>query len=83
MSSRGWIVAVAESRDRKAFKQLFDYFAPRIKGFCQNNGSTADQADEVVQEALSIFGERPIYLIRRKPVPVLGYLQSPEILELI
>ena len=46
-----WIVAVAESRDRKAFKQLFDYFAPRIKGFCQNNGSTADRADEVVQEA--------------------------------
>ena len=46
-----WIVAVAESRDRKAFKQLFNYFAPRIKGFCQNNGSTADRADEVVQEA--------------------------------
>ena len=46
-----WIVAVAESKDRKAFKQLFDYFAPRIKGFCQNNGSTADRADEVVQEA--------------------------------
>ena len=46
-----WIVAVAESRDRKAFKQLFDFFAPRIKGFCQNNGSTADRADEVVQEA--------------------------------
>ena len=46
-----WIVAVAESRDRKAFKQLFDYFAPRIKGFCRNNGSTADRADEVVQEA--------------------------------
>ena len=46
-----WIVAVAERRDRKAFKQLFDYFAPRIKGFCQNNGSTSDRADEVVQEA--------------------------------
>ena len=46
-----WIVAVAESRDRKAFKQLFNHFAPRIKGFCQNNGSTADRADEVVQEA--------------------------------
>ena len=46
-----WIVAVAESRDRRAFRRLFDYFAPRIKGFCQNNGSTADRADEVVQEA--------------------------------
>ena len=46
-----WIVAVAESRDRKAFKRLFNYFGPRIKGFCQNNGSTADRADEVVQEA--------------------------------
>ena len=46
-----WIVAVAESRDKKAFKQLFNYFGPRIKGFCQNNGSTSDRADEVVQEA--------------------------------
>ena len=46
-----WIVAVAESRDRRAFRRLFDYFGPRIKGFCQNNGSTADRADEVVQEA--------------------------------
>ena len=46
------IVAVASKRDRKAFKSLFDHFAPRIKGFCQNNGSTADRADEVVQEAM-------------------------------
>ena len=46
-----WIVAVAESRDKKAFKRLFNYFGPRIKGFCQNNGSTSDRADEVVQEA--------------------------------
>ena len=46
------IVAVATKRDRKAFKCLFDHFAPRIKGFCQNNGSTADRADEVVQEAM-------------------------------
>ena len=46
------IVAVATRRDRKAFKSLFDHFAPRIKGFCQNNGSTADRADEVVQEAM-------------------------------
>ena len=46
-----WIVAVAESRDKKAFKQLFNHFAPRIKGFCQNNGSTSDRAEEVVQEA--------------------------------
>ncbi len=46
-----WIVAIADNRDRKAFKRLFNYFAPRIKGFCQNNGSTADRADEVVQEA--------------------------------
>jgi RNA polymerase sigma-70 factor (ECF subfamily) len=46
-----WIVAIAKSRDKRAFKKLFNYFAPRIKGFCQNNGSTADRADEVVQEA--------------------------------
>ena len=43
---------VANERDKVAFKQLFQYFAPRVKGFFQRQGSTSDRADEVVQEAM-------------------------------
>ena len=51
MSSQDGLLPLQKSRDKKAFKRLFNYFGPRIKGFCQNNGSTSDRADEVVQEA--------------------------------
>ena len=77
-----WIVAVAESRDKKAFKRLFNYFAPRIKGFCQNNGSTSDRADEVVQEAFVNVWRKANLFDPKKLALVLGYLQSPETLEL-
>lgn len=46
------IVDVAVTRNKEAFGALFSYFAPRIKGFCQGNGTSADRAEEVVQEAM-------------------------------
>ena len=48
----GLLNKVAVNQDRAAFKELFTYFAPRIKGFFQGQGSSADKADEVVQEAM-------------------------------
>jgi RNA polymerase sigma-70 factor (ECF subfamily) len=48
----GLLNKVAVNQDRVAFKELFTYFAPRIKGFFQGQGSSADKADEVVQEAM-------------------------------
>jgi RNA polymerase sigma factor (sigma-70 family) len=43
---------VAEDRDRAAFTELFQYFAPRIKGFLQRSGAPRDLAEELAQETL-------------------------------
>jgi RNA polymerase sigma-70 factor (ECF subfamily) len=46
------IVAVAKNRDRIAFAQLFEYFAPRIKAVLKRGGAPADLAEELAQEAM-------------------------------
>ena len=33
-----WMLAVRDQRDRQAFSHLFDYFAPRLKGFIMRSG---------------------------------------------
>ena len=43
---------VASRGDREAFKSLFEHFAPRIKGFMLKTGCSADEAEEIAQEAL-------------------------------
>ncbi len=47
-----WLVAVRDSRDRAAFARLFDYFAPRLKGFVMRSGMGGAQAEEIVQDVM-------------------------------
>ena len=45
-----------DHRDRAAFTQLFDHFAPRLKGFIMRSGTGSGQAEEIVQDAFeSLF----------------------------
>ena len=44
--------AFASHADREAFRSLFDYFAPRIKGFMLKAGCSADEAEEITQNTL-------------------------------
>lgn len=46
------LIAVGKTRNREAFIQLFDYFAPRVKSFLMKSGLSPDQADELAQETL-------------------------------
>jgi RNA polymerase sigma-70 factor, ECF subfamily len=46
------IEAIAVRRDRAAFAELFQYFAPRIKTFMQRSGASEQSADELAQETL-------------------------------
>ncbi len=46
------LAAVGESQDRKAFKALFEHFAPRIKGFMYCRGVRPDVVEEVVQDTM-------------------------------
>lgn len=46
------ICRIAENGDRKAFAELFGFYAPRIKTFLMRRGVTAELAEDVAQEAL-------------------------------
>lgn len=48
----GLLGLVAQSKDRQAFAQLFEYFAPRIKSFLMKGGAAPDAADELAQETM-------------------------------
>lgn len=48
------ISRIAERADRDAFKDLFDHFAPRIKGFLIKRGEDRETAEEIAQETLAI-----------------------------
>ncbi len=47
-----WMLAVRDNRDREAFAALFDFFAPRLKGFIMRSGASAHLAEEVVQDVM-------------------------------
>lgn len=48
-----WLNAVANSRDKKAFTQLFKFFGPKIHGIARGKFPNEAQASEVVQETMS------------------------------
>ena len=43
---------VAEKRDRAAFIEVYEYFAPRVKSFLLGQGVTPAAADDVLQEVM-------------------------------
>ena len=47
-----WMLSVRDERDRAAFVSLFDFFAPRLKGFVMRSGLSAGQAEEIVQDVM-------------------------------
>lgn len=47
-----WMLAVRDQRDKRAFKRLFDHYAPRLKGFVMRAGAPAAQAEDIVQDVL-------------------------------
>ena len=48
-----WLNAVANTRDKEAFTQLFKFFAPKIQGIARSKFPNEAQANEVVQETMS------------------------------
>lgn len=49
---RSLIGRVAQNRDRQAFAELFDHFAPRLKSFMMRKSASAELAEDLVQEAM-------------------------------
>lgn len=48
----GLIVKVATDRDKAAFVELFDHFAPRLKGYLMKQGADAALAEEITQDVM-------------------------------
>ena len=46
------LVKVAEERDRPAFVNLFEHYAPRIKTYLMRQGASDSEAEDLAQEAL-------------------------------
>jgi RNA polymerase sigma-70 factor, ECF subfamily len=59
---RSLIMRVAQNRDRLAFGQLFDHFAPRLKSFMMRKNTSAELAEDLVQEAMiSVWTKAALY----------------------
>jgi len=47
-----FLLDVRDNRSRSAFAQLFDFYAPRLKGMLLRAGMRSGQAEDVVQEVM-------------------------------
>ena len=52
------LVRVGRDRDKSAFKQIFGYFAPRVKSFLLRFGTDMSLAEEIAQEAMIMVWRR-------------------------
>ncbi len=55
------VLALATRQDRRAFAELFNFAAPRIKAFMMRSGSTAEIAEEIAQEAMLMVWRKACY----------------------
>jgi RNA polymerase sigma-70 factor (ECF subfamily) len=47
--------AVADNRDKAAFTELFDFFAPRINAYLRSLGLTSGEAEDLAQEVMTVL----------------------------
>ncbi|WP_051567311.1 sigma-70 family RNA polymerase sigma factor [Sulfitobacter guttiformis] len=47
------MVRVRDNRDKQAFADLFEHFAPRIKGYLMKSGTNATIAEECAQDVMT------------------------------
>jgi RNA polymerase sigma-70 factor, ECF subfamily len=56
------ISAIARDKDRRAFAELFEFFAPRIKSFMRRSGVSEAIAEELAQEAMmTVWRKAPLF----------------------
>lgn len=57
-----WMLAVRDRRDKQAFGLLFDFFAPRLKGFIMRSDASAAEAEDIVQDVmLAVWHKAPSF----------------------
>ena len=65
----GLLARVAASKDREAFSEVFDHFAPRVKSFMMRKGAPSEQAEDLVQETMiAVWSKAALYYADRGSV---------------
>ena len=52
LALQAWMGAVASSRDKQAYEQLFDCIAPRLKAQLTRLGVTRSEAEDIIQDVM-------------------------------
>ncbi|MGF1476387.1 MAG: sigma-70 family RNA polymerase sigma factor [Geminicoccaceae bacterium] len=52
------MLRVAGERDRRAFMELFDHYAPRVKGYLRRLGVDGEAAEDLVQDVMLTVWQR-------------------------
>lgn len=60
------IDAIARNRDKAAFRELFDHFAPRLKAYLMRFGADPSVAEDVAQEAMVAVWQKAAQYDRRQ-----------------
>ena len=71
----GLVRAIAVDRNRDAFAELFDRYAPRVRFFAMKMGADGALLMRLFKKLCWRFGERRILLIHPRLVSRLGYIQ--------
>jgi RNA polymerase sigma factor (sigma-70 family) len=62
----GLVAAIAKNQDRKAFKEFFEHFAPRVKAFILGQGTDPQMAEEIVQETMvKVWRKAPQFDVKK------------------
>ena len=71
---RNFIKDIAETQDRLAFSNIFNYFAPRLKSFFIKLGCSEPQSEEIIQEVMiSIWTKSKTYNSEKSSVSTWVY----------
>lgn len=62
----GLVERIARGRDKAAFAELFDWYAPRVKGYLMRLGLPAAEAEEAAQDVLVAVWRRAETFDRRQ-----------------
>ncbi|QDY70716.1 sigma-70 family RNA polymerase sigma factor (plasmid) [Qingshengfaniella alkalisoli] len=63
------MIAIRDRRDKAAFAELFDHFAPRLKSVLVRNGASDTEAEDIIQDAmLTLWQKAHLFDARRAQV---------------
>lgn len=60
------IYLIGNNKDKVAFTDIFDYFAPKVMGYLINSGTQNEIAEEITQEVLTTVWQKSLQFDNKK-----------------